>query len=88
MKIKIAHIRNNAMGWNINVNVEAGDQQQISQVTVKVNGVPVVEEGPGEDLDSWEKQLLQQGVYPGDNKVEVLVTDQRGKESRAKQEWS
>jgi hypothetical protein len=87
MKINIAHFRNPVTGWDIDVNVQADAGQHISQVRVKVNGFPEIDESP-DDLDSWEEQLIQKGVFPGDNEVEVLVNDQNGDESRAEQKWS
>lgn len=87
MKIKIAHLKNPVLGWDINVNVEADAGQHISQVVVKVNGLPEINESP-DDLDSWEQQLVQKGIFPGDNEVEVVVSDQNGDESRAQQKWS
>lgn len=88
MNIKIAHIKNPLAGWDIDVNVQAEAGQQISQVTVKVNGFPEINDTPGDNLNSWEQQLIQKGVFPGDNEVEVLVSDQNGTESRAEQKWS
>jgi len=88
MRINIAHIKNAAMGWDIDVNVQADAGQQISQVKVKVNGFPEINDTPGDNVASWEQQLLQKGVFPGDNEVEVLVNDQNGDESRAQQKWS
>jgi hypothetical protein len=87
MKINIAHIKNAVLGWDIDVNVQADAGQHISQVTVKVNGIPEVNES-SDDLDSWAEQLVQKGVYPGDNEVEVTVSDDKGDQSRAKQKWS
>lgn len=88
MKINIAHFKNAVMGWDIDVNVQANVGQQISQVKVKVNGLPEIDDAPGDNVDSWEQQLIQKGVYPGDNEVDVLVNDQNGNESRAKKKWS
>lgn len=88
MKINIAHSKNPLIGWDIDVTVQADAGQQISQVEVKVNGFPEINDSPGDSVASWEQQLLQKGVFPGDNEVEVRVNDQNGEESRAKQKWS
>jgi len=88
MKITITHIKNTAAGWNINVNVQAESGQKITDVEVRVNGFPVVRDSPSAPLDTWEQLLTQQGVFPGDNKVEVVAHDQKGEEGRAEQKWS
>jgi hypothetical protein len=88
MKILITHIKNAAAGWNINVSVQAESGQKISDVEVRVNGFPQVREIPKTPLDTWEQLLTQQGVFPGDNKVEVVARDQNGGETRAEQTWS
>jgi hypothetical protein len=87
MKIAITHSKNPATAWNIAVSVQADSGQKISDVEVRVNGFSEVRETPSAPLDTWEQQLTQKGVFPGDNKVEVAVHDQDGQESRAEQKW-
>jgi len=88
MKIAISHARNVLMGWDIDVNVNAENQEKIAFVEVRVNGFPEVSETLDDPENSWERQLTQQGVFPGDNKVEVLVRDQNGNDTRSKQAWT
>jgi hypothetical protein len=88
MKISIDHARNPLLGWDIKVNVQAEGQQSIGRVEVRVNSFPEVRDTPNAPLNSWEQQLQQKGVFPGDNKVEVLVLDQDDEETRAVQKWS
>lgn len=88
MKIKISHARNAVLGWDIDVSVEAGSGEKIGQVEVWVNDIREVQDLPGDALDSWEQQLTQKGIYPGDNKVEVTVNDQDGNVTSAEQKWS
>ncbi len=88
MKIAITHARNILMGWDIDVNVNAENQEKVAFVEIRVNGFPEVSETQNQPDDSWERQLTQQGNFPGDNKVEVLVRDQNGNETRAKQAWT
>jgi hypothetical protein len=38
-------------------------------------------------LSSWQKQLTQQGQFPGDNKVQLIVTNDKGEDSTAEDEW-
>jgi hypothetical protein len=79
------------MGWNFDVSVEAGADEKITYVEVKVNDFPQIKDTPGAPLDSWQQTLTQQGVYPGDNKAEVLVQSTAGdgtkKETRAERKW-
>lgn len=88
MKIAVEHTKNPAMGWDINVRVAAESNEKISFVQVRINGVVELDEAQNDPVDQWEKLLTQKGVYPGDNEVEVLVQDQNGKNTRAKQEWT
>lgn len=88
MKIAITHARSQPFGWDINVRATADAGEKITFVEVRVNGFAEVDETPDDPVDSWEKQLTQQGKSPGDNDVIVLVRDQNGKATRAKQEWT
>ena len=88
MKIVINHMRNPLLGWDINVSVAAADGEAITGVEVKVNDFPEIRDTLRKPLDSWEEQITQKGVFPGDNKVEVTVRDQDDEETRALQKWS
>ena len=88
MKIEITHARNPLMDWDIGVKATAESNEKITYVEVRINDFADVDETEDDPVDSWEKQLLQKGVFPGDNTVLVLVRDQNGKQSLAKQEWS
>lgn len=87
MKINISHIKNVVIGWNIDVKVDAEGAEKIADVEVRVNGSPEIRDSPG-GLSSWEQQLTQKGVFPGDNTVNVRVIDQNGNDTNAKQGWS
>lgn len=88
MKINISHTKNPLLGWDINVSVQAEANQKIGEVEVRVNDFPEAQDLPGDALDSWEQQLTQKGVYPGNNNVEVTASDQDGNQTRAEQKWS
>ena len=87
MKISISHTKNVAIGWNIDVSVEAGDGETISSVEARVNGFPEIQETPDDGTDSFDQPITGKGVFPGDN-VEVVARNQNGDESRAEQQWS
>jgi hypothetical protein len=76
------------MGWDIDVTVQAGDGETISFVEARVNGFPEIQETPDDGVNSFDQQITGKGVFPGDNKVEVLARNQNGDESRAEQNWS
>jgi hypothetical protein len=88
MKISISHIKNVVIGWNIDVSVEAGDGETISFVEARVNGFPEIQEMPDNGTNSFDQQITGKGVFPGDNKVEVVARNQNGDESRGEQQWS
>lgn len=88
MKITISHIKNVVIGWNIDVSVEADDGETISFVEARVNGFPEIQETPDDGVSSFDQQITGKGVFPGDNKVEVLARNQNGDEKRSEQQWS
>jgi hypothetical protein len=88
MKVNIDHIRNPVLGWDITVGVDAEEDEHIAEVEVRVNDFPEVRETLRKPLKSWEQQITQKGVYPGNNKVEVMVLDQESEETNAIQKWS
>jgi hypothetical protein len=88
MKINISHTKNVLLGWDIDVSVQAEGEQKIGQVEVRINGIREATDVSGDSLVSWEQQFVQKGIYPGNNKVEVTVSDQDGDETSAEQKWS
>ncbi len=88
MKIDITHARNPLMDWDIDVKATAEHDEKITYVEIRVNDFADVDEIEDDPVDSWEKQLIQKGVFPGDNTVLVVVRDQNGKDTRAQQEWT
>jgi hypothetical protein len=88
MKITIDHAKDPLVGWDIKVSVQAETGESIAQVEVRVNDFPEIRDMLRTPVNSWEEQIKQKGVFPGDNKVEVLVRDQDDEETRAMQKWS
>jgi hypothetical protein len=88
MKVTIASPVQAVMGWNIDITVEAEAKEKIASVNIQVNDFTEVDKTLNPPLDSWELGLQQKGRYPGDNKVDVLVRDQDGNETRAERNWS
>jgi hypothetical protein len=87
MTITTTPVRNPLLGWDITVNVQAAAGEKIAAVEVRVNDFRDVSDQFDPPLDSWQKLLTQRGVFPGDNRADVVVTDQNGNQTRARQEW-
>lgn len=88
MRILISHAKNPLIGWNVNVNLTADAPQKIAYVEVRINDFRETRDTPASPLDSWDQTFTQKGVYPGDNRVNVLVKDQDGNDYRSEQRWS
>ncbi len=88
MTIDIEHVRDAAMGWDISVLVSGGGNEKIAAVRIDVNGFPQVKESFSSPIGVYKKQLNQQGTYPGDNKVLVRATDEKGNETDGIDSWS
>jgi len=87
MNVNISHVRNAVLGWDITASVRADGDQSISYVEIRINGFPECQEQVNPVAKQWEKQLSQQGNYPGDNKVQVTVQDDKGQSTNWVQEW-
>jgi hypothetical protein len=88
MIAEISHQKNMAMGWDISVSVKPEAGQAISAVEVSVNGFNRLSENFHPPASQWQKTLIQQGQYPGENQVEVKVTDSKGTQTRSLDQWS
>ena len=80
--------KNPAVGWDLTVSAKAGSGEAISTVEVFVNGFSRWSGKFNPPTSQLQKLLIQQGQYPGDNKAEVRVTDSKGKQTSAYNEWS
>jgi hypothetical protein len=87
VQIDISHSKDPAAGWDVDVTVTGEKDETIASVKIVVNGFPEWEEKPPGEPKKWHKGLLQQGVYPGENKVVVTVLDQDANQSSAVDEW-
>jgi len=77
-----------AMDWNITVSAKAGAGESISAVEVRVNGFTKFSETFNPATNQWQRTLLQQGTYPGDNNAELIVTNAKGEKTSYYNEWS
>jgi hypothetical protein len=77
-----------AMDWDIMVSAKAGTGESISGVEVRVNGFTKFSETFNPTTNQWQRTLLQQGTYPGDNNAELIVTNAKGEKTSYCNEWS
>ncbi len=88
MDVTISHAKNPAVAWDVSVLVKASAGEGISDIEVLVDGFPETRESFNPTASQWQKVLTQQGQFPGDNKVEVRVTDSKGNQTSWYDEWS
>jgi hypothetical protein len=88
MEIKSAHSKNPLAGWDISSSANAGKDEAIARAQIFVNDFSQYDESFNPPLDVWQEQLQQQGTYPGDNKVLVVITDGNNNEKRFLDSWT
>lgn len=87
MNIDLAHARNPLMGWDIEVTVKADSGEKITSARIDINGFSQFDEQLSTPLNIWHKTLVQQGTYPGDNKVLVTITNDKGEQTTDEDDW-
>jgi len=88
VNVEIAHSKNPAMGWDVDVTVTAEGKETIAGVRIDINGFTKCDEQVEPPARKWHRQMPQQGNYPGDNSVVVTATEAEGQESTSVDEWS
>ena len=76
------------MGWDISAAVKADAGEKIARAQIIVNGASAYDQSFDPQISNWQKQLNQQGQYPGDNRVQVIVTSDQGADTEADDSWS
>lgn len=84
----LTHQRNGALAWDITASAKAEAAETISAVKVVVNGVSEYSETFSRPTKQWQRTLTQKGQYPGDNTIQLIVTDGAGNETDFYDEWS
>lgn len=87
MDTTLTHTRNPLAGWDISAVTKADKGETIAAAKISVNGFPEYDETFDQPLNKWQHQLTQKGVYPGDNKVLVEITDGKGQINRTQDSW-
>ena len=87
MNIDLSHMRNPVIGWDIQVTVKADVDEKIASARIDVNGFPEFDQQLPTPLNAWHKTLVQQGNYPGENKVLVTITNDKGEQTADEDDW-
>jgi hypothetical protein len=87
MKLTLSHQKNPAVGWDINAAAVAEKDERVAHAQIIVGDFPEYDENFDPPLSNWQKQLTQQGQFPGDNRVQLTITDDKGQDTAAEDEW-
>ncbi len=87
MILKLSHQKNPAVGWDITASALADKDERIIRAHIVVDDVSQYDESFDAPLSDWQKQLTQQGYFPGENKVRLIVANDKGEEAESEDEW-
>jgi hypothetical protein len=88
MTVGSTHTKNPLADWDIAATAKADTGEKIARAQIVVNGSTEYDKTFDPAINSWQTTLLQKGEYPGDNTVEVIVTDDKGEDTTSDDEWS
>jgi hypothetical protein len=88
MTVGSTHQKNPALGWDISASAKADKGEKITRAQIVVNGSSQYDKTFASPVSSWQEQLNQQGRYPGDNTVDVIVTNNKGEDTESEDSWS
>lgn len=88
MTVTSQHIKNPAEDWDITAAAKADPGEKIVRVQVFVNGFSAYEKTFVPPIGDWQGQLKQQGQYPGENTVRVIVTSEKGEDTVFDDSWT
>jgi len=88
MNASSTHQRNPAVGWDISASAKADAGEMITRAQIVVNGSSRYDKTFASPVTSWQEQLNQQGQYPGENTVDVIVTNDKGEDAESEDSWS
>ena len=87
MTTTLSHQKNPAVGWDISASAKADKGEKIARAQIIVDDFPEYDKTFDPPLSSWQQQLTQQGQYPGDNKVRLIVTNDKDEDTEADDSW-
>jgi len=88
MTASSTHTKNPAIGWDISASAKADKGEKIARAQILINDFSEYDETFSFPLSSWQQQLNQQGQYPGENTVRVIVTSDKGEDTESQDSWS
>lgn len=88
MNASSTHQKNPAVGWDISASAKADTGEKITRAQIVVNGSSQYDKTFASPVSSWQEQLTQQGQYPGDNTVDVIVTNDKQQDTESEDSWS
>jgi len=88
MTTSSTHTKNPAIGWDISASAKADKGEKIARAQILINDFSEYDETFSFPLSSWQQQLNQQGQYPGENTVRVIVTSDKGEDTESQDSWS
>jgi hypothetical protein len=88
VEVTSSHSKNPALGWDVTASAKSASGETISRAQVLVNNVSKYDTSFNPPINTWQEQLTQQGNYPGDNEVRVVVTNQKAEQTESVDSWS
>jgi hypothetical protein len=88
MTASSTHKKNPAVGWDISASAKADKGEKIARAQIIVNGSSEYDKTFDPPISNWQEQVNQQGQYPGENTVQVIVTDDKGEDTESDDSWS
>jgi hypothetical protein len=88
MDISSTHEKDPAVAWDISASAKAASGEKIARAQIIVNGSSQSDQSFDPPIAAWQQQLEQQGQYPGNNTVRVIITDDKGQDSESDDSWN
>lgn len=88
MEVTCSHSKNLVLDWDITASAKAATGEAIMRAQVFLNGFRKYDQSFNPPLSNWQHQLSQQGEYPGDNEVRVVITNDNGDDTESMDSWS
>ena len=88
MDVTSTHTKNLLTDWDISASAKADKGEKIARAQILVNDFSEYDQLFDPPLTSWQEQLNQKGDYPGDNKVQVIVSNEKGEDFPSEDSWS
>jgi hypothetical protein len=88
MTVGSTHAKSPAVGWDISASARADAGEKIARAQIIVNGSTRYDRTFDPPIATWQESLTQQGLYPGDNTVQVIATNDKAENTESDDSWS